>query len=106
MTMEKNNKPSVWSLYIVRCRDGTLYTGISTDVKRRFQQHQDSHGAKYLKNRSPLELVFKYRVGKQSHALKIESQIKRLTKERKLKVIQEPGYFKDLLKKMRQTTKT
>jgi len=104
--MEKNNKLSVWSLYIVRCRDGTLYTGISTDVKRRFKQHQNSHGAKYLKSRSPLELVFKYRVGRQSQALKIEDKIKRLTKARKLRVISESDYFKKLMKSIKQVTKT
>jgi len=104
--MENNRKPAVWSLYIVRCRDGTLYTGISTDVKRRFLQHQKSNGAKYLKRRGPLELAFKHRVGKQSQALKIEDKIKRLTKARKLRVISEPDYFKKLMKSIKQVTKT
>jgi putative endonuclease len=74
-----------WYLYMVRCHDGSLYTGIATDVERRFGQHQGSGGggSKYLRGRGPLNLVFQERVGDRSQALKVETRVKRLSKEKK-----------------------
>ena len=74
-----------WYLYMVRCHDGSLYTGIATDVERRFGQHQGSGdgGSKYLRGRGPLTLVFQKRVGDRSQALKVEARVKRLSKEKK-----------------------
>jgi putative endonuclease len=72
-----------WYVYIVRCRDGSLYTGIATDVERRFSEHQRNGGAKYLRGRGPLTLVFKQRVGRRSRALRVERNIKRLPKQGK-----------------------
>ena len=72
-----------WYVYIVRCRSGSLYTGIATDVERRFAEHQGNSGAKYLRGRGPLTLVFKLRVGPKSRALKVERSIKRLPKPKK-----------------------
>jgi putative endonuclease len=74
-----------WYLYMVRCHDGSLYTGIATDVERRFGQHQGSGdgGSKYLRGRGPLTLVFQERVGDRSLALKVEAMVKRLSKEKK-----------------------
>lgn len=76
-------KKPEWSIYMVRCRDGSLYTGIATDVARRFADHQSGKGAKYLRGRGPLELAFKKRIGSRSLALKIERLIKRLPKDKK-----------------------
>ena len=78
-----------WYLYMVRCRDGSLYTGIATDVERRFGQHQGSGdgGSKYLRGRGPLTLVFQERVGDRSQALKVEAMVKRLSKEKKEQLI-------------------
>ena len=45
-----------WYLYVIRCRDGSLYTGISTDVERRFADHQADNGAKYLRGRGPIDV--------------------------------------------------
>jgi putative endonuclease len=72
-----------WSIYMVRCRDGALYTGIARDVDRRFAEHRGGTGAKYLRGRGELKLVFRQRVGSRSRALRIERAVKRLTKGRK-----------------------
>ena len=75
-----------WYLYMVRCREGTLYTGIATNVARRFAEHQDNStkAAKYLRGRGPLELVFEKAVGtNKGVALSVERQIKHLPKPRK-----------------------
>ena len=80
---------SNWHLYLVRCKDGTLYTGITTDVDRRFVEHQagGKTGSKYLKGRGPLSLVFRKRVGSKGLALKVESKVKKLSKARKEEII-------------------
>ena len=80
-------KTPQWSVYMVRCRDGSLYTGIATDIARRFAEHQSGKGAKYLRGRTPLILVYKKRIGSRSLALKIECIIKRMPKERKEGVV-------------------
>jgi putative endonuclease len=74
-----------WSVYIVRCRDGTLYTGIATDVRRRIAEHarNQGRGAKYLRGRGPLKLVFVRAIGARGTALRVESRIKKLPKARK-----------------------
>ena len=72
-----------WYVYILRCRDGSLYTGIATDVERRIADHLADRGAKYLRGRDPLELVFKKQIGKKGRALKVEQQVKRLPKHKK-----------------------
>ena len=71
-----------WYLYLIRCRDGTLYTGISTDVDRRFAQHQGAGnaGSRYLKGRGPLNLVFQKNLGSKSLALKVERKVKKLSR--------------------------
>lgn len=76
-----------WYLYIVRCRNGSLYTGIATDVERRFAEHQENKGAKYLRGRGPLELVFKKQIGKRELALKIERLVKKLSRLKKEKLL-------------------
>ncbi len=74
-----------WHLYLVRCRDGSLYTGITTDVARRFAEHQENRGAgaKYLRGRGPLMLVFQKKLGSRSLAHGVESKVKKLSKARK-----------------------
>lgn len=70
---------SNWSLYLVRCADGSLYTGISTDVERRLREHSSgARGAKFLRGRGPLTLAFEYRIGDRSLASRIEHRVKRL----------------------------
>ena len=74
-----------WFLYLIRCRNGRLYTGITTDVERRFEEHEsgDKKGSKYLRGKTPLKLVMKKRVGDRSMALKIEAKVKNLSKIKK-----------------------
>lgn len=74
-----------WFLYLIRCRHGRLYTGITTDVLRRFEEHKshDKKGSKYLRGKSPLKLVMKKRIGNKSLALKIEAKVKKLSKIKK-----------------------
>ena len=83
------NSMSGWYLYLVRCHDGTLYTGISTDVDRRFAQHQvgGNEGSKYLKGRGPLTLVFEEKLSSRSVASKIERKVKKMSKARKEKLV-------------------
>lgn len=79
----------IWSVYIIRCADGTLYTGISTDVERRFAEHSSGspRGAKYLRGRCPIELVYTREVGTQSEALAEERRIKALKRSEKCQLI-------------------
>jgi putative endonuclease len=77
----------VWFLYLVRCRDGSLYTGISTDVQRRLRDHRDNRGARRLRGRGPLELVFSRAVGDRRLAQRIEYRVKRLSREQKERLV-------------------
>ena len=68
-----------FSLYVVQCADCSLYTGIATDVKRRLDEHRSSaRGAKYLRGKGPLKLLFERPIGGRSLASKIERRVKRL----------------------------
>lgn len=80
---------SSWKLYILRCRDGSLYTGITTDVEKRFAAHNAGKGAKYTRGRGPLELVYREDCGDHSTALKRELEIKALPREEKMKLIEK-----------------
>jgi putative endonuclease len=74
--MKNSGMNHYWYVYILRCGDGSLYTGIATDVVRRLAEHQTNKGAKYLRGRGPLKLVFEKQVGSRSQALKIEHKVK------------------------------
>ena len=74
---------------MLRCGDGTLYTGITTDVEKRFEAHSSGKGAKYTRGRGPLELVYQEICGCHSDALKREIEIKALTREDKLNLIEK-----------------
>lgn len=80
-----------WSVYLVRRSDGALYTGIATDVARRFEQHQEGRGAKALRGRGPLELTSSAAVGDRSRAQRVETLIKRLPKDRKEHLAADAG---------------
>lgn len=83
----------IWHLYILRCRDGSLYTGITTDVEKRLETHQSGKGAKYTRGRGPLQLVYREKCGSHSDALKREFAIKALTREEKLELIAGKEYM-------------
>lgn len=80
---------TIWYLYILRCRDGSLYTGITTDVEKRLEAHRCGKGAKYTRGRGPLELVCREECGDHSAALKREIEIKKLEKMQKLLLISQ-----------------
>lgn len=80
---------NTWKLYILRCGDGSLYTGITTDVEKRLEAHRTGKGAKYTRGRGPLELVYREECGDHSTALKRELEIKRLPREEKQKLIEK-----------------
>lgn len=88
-------------IYILRCSDNTLYTGITTDIKRRVKEHQSKKGAKYTKSHSVqmLEALWKTNSGR-SVASKIEYKLKHLTKTDKENLIKDPesiiSYFDDI----------
>jgi len=78
--------PPAWFIYMLRCADGSLYTGITTDVVRRVAEHNGdgAPGARYTRSRRPVELVYLEAVASRSEATRRETAIKRLDRERKL----------------------
>ena len=79
---------STWYVYILRCSDGSLYTGISPDVEARLQAHHAGKGARYTRGRGPFELVYRESAGTQAEATRRERAIKRLTRDKKQDLIQ------------------
>jgi putative endonuclease len=80
----------MYYLYLLKCRDGTIYTGITTDVNRRVEEHNNSKlGAKYTRGRRPVKLLFKMALVNRSEALKAESEWKKLNHGQKLERIRE-----------------
>ncbi len=79
----------VWFVYMLRCADGTLYTGITKDVTRRIQQHNGGTASRYTRSRRPVKLVYQETQRSRSLALKREAAIKRLTRTQKLALIRE-----------------
>jgi putative endonuclease len=77
--------PRHWFVYIVRCKDNSLYTGITVDLQRRIKEHnQSKKGAKYTRSRRPVKLVRSFVRHSKSDALKLEHKIKKLSKKEKL----------------------
>lgn len=75
-------------VYILKCNDDTLYTGITTDVKRRLDEHNNSiKGAKYTKVRRPVKLMYQEKLKDRSSASKREYEIKQFTRDKKLELI-------------------
>lgn len=82
---------SVYSLYVLRCRDDSLYTGIATDVERRLGEHSSgTRGARYLRGRGPVTLLCAERVGDRSAASRAELSFKRLSKAKKERLVRDP----------------
>ena len=77
-----------WFVYIIEASDGSLYTGVTTDVQRRFAEHGDSDkGAKFFRGRKPLKVVYTEEHPDRSSALKREAEIKKLSRQNKLQLI-------------------
>jgi putative endonuclease len=80
----------MWQVYILECADGTLYTGITTDLKRRLTEHNDSaSGAKFTKTRRPVKLVYSKACTDRSGASKEENRIKKLSRAEKLELLSQ-----------------
>lgn len=76
-----------WTVYLLRCKDDTLYCGITNDLTNRLEMHRSGKGAKYTRGRGPLELVYTEFCQDKSAALKRELEIKSLPRQEKLKLI-------------------
>jgi putative endonuclease len=88
---------SEFSLYIVRCADGTLYTGIATDVDRRLSEHESgARGARFLRGKGPLQIVFSEVVGNRATASQLEYRVKKLDRSKKLELIEGRSRLVDL----------
>ena len=93
-----------WSIYLLRCADGSMYTGIATDVSRRISEHeQGKRGAKYLRGRGPFELVYQRAVGDRSVATRIEYCIKQLSRSEKENLQRLPARIDELLNDFQDT---
>ncbi|MBA1354567.1 GIY-YIG nuclease family protein [Staphylococcus cohnii] len=76
-------------IYIVRCKDGSLYTGYAKDIEQRIAKHNSGQGAKYTKIRRPVELVYQEMFDTKSEAMKREYEIKTFSRQKKLQLISE-----------------
>lgn len=92
----------VWHLYVVRTRAGHLYTGIATDVERRLDEHAagDGRGAKALRGRGPLELVYRLKVGERGLALQLEHRLKRCTRPEKEAIVARAPSKRTLVRRL------
>ena len=76
-----------WVVYLLRCRDGSLYTGITTDLPRRLARHRAGQGSAYVRSRLPVRVVYREAQADRSAALRRESAIKQLSRIQKLRLI-------------------
>ncbi len=84
-----------WYVYVVECADGTLYTGISTDVARRFKEHNAGRGARYTAARRPVTLRASWRFQDRRAAMLAETSLKRRSRESKKRLLKAAGDFRD-----------
>ena len=91
-----------WFVYIIKDELNTLYTGVTTDVNRRFSEHVEGgkKAAKYLRSRKNLELVYSCWIGDKKEAYRIEAKIKTLNKDKKEKIVQDRKRLKGLRKQL------
>ena len=83
-------KKYIWHVYMVRCVDGTLYTGITNDLEKRIEAHNSGKdGARYTRARRPVKLVYSEGVESKSAAAKLEYRIKTLTRSKKVELIED-----------------
>ena len=88
---KKKKKAAAWLLYVLKCRDNTLYTGITTDVSRRVQQHNSGIASHYTRSRIPVKLIFSEPCRGRSQALKKEYAMKQLSRKEKEEYIRDRG---------------
>jgi putative endonuclease len=78
-----------WTLYVIRCRDGSLYTGVTTDLDRRLQQHNAGKGGAYTRAKRPVRLIYSESHPDRSAALKGEARMKALSKTEKERLLSD-----------------
>ncbi len=83
----KSGGQKEWTVYILRCGDGSLYTGIAKDVRARIKQHNEGRGATYTRTRLPVELLYQQEGLTRSEALVREAQIKAMPRSKKEEII-------------------
>jgi putative endonuclease len=82
----------IWYVYMVCCRDGSLYTGITKDLEKRLEEHNSGReAARYTRSRRPVKLVYAEQAGSRSAAARLEHQIKRLPREKKDELVRGEG---------------
>lgn len=94
MTVRKVPRKRAWRVYMLRCADGSLYTGCTNDLARRVAAHAAGKGARYTRSRRPVVLVWSARVKDRGAALRREYRLKQLTRKEKLALVrrqQPPG---------------
>lgn len=97
-TPDDNVSSPGFSLYIVRCANGSLYTGIATDVHKRLAEHESSpRGSRYLRGKGPLKIVFAEVVGNRARASRLEHRVKRLSRAQKFELIEGTRQLADLV---------
>jgi putative endonuclease len=84
---KRKARKAPWSLYILECGDGSLYTGISNNVEKRLTSHQSGKGAKYTRTHQPVKLMYVEKCGRQGKAMSREREVKRFPKKKKLNLI-------------------
>lgn len=84
-----------WELYILRCGDGTLYTGIARNAEKRLEVHRSGKGAKYTRGRGPLQIVYRERCPNHGTALRREYAIKQLSRDEKERLILQSASSKE-----------
>ncbi|MDY3782482.1 MAG: GIY-YIG nuclease family protein [Candidatus Faecousia sp.] len=84
-----------WELYILRCGDGTLYTGIARDAEKRLEVHRSGKGTKYTRGRGPLQIVYRERCPDHGTALRREYAIKQLSRDEKERLILQSASSKE-----------
>ena len=91
-----------WSVYLLRCADGSLYCGIARDVGARVAAHEAGKGARYTRGRGPLQLVAVRRCREKGTALRIEHAVKQLSRSDKLALVDSPGRLAALARAVRR----
>jgi putative endonuclease len=87
MTRKAESLAGAWVLYILECRDGTFYTGVTNDIERRLRQHNAGNAARYTRGRGPVTLRYREACSGRSQALAREAAVKRLTRRGKQRLM-------------------
>ncbi len=83
-TPEARTSPPRWFVYLLRCADGSLYCGITTDPERRLREHNSGRGARYTRGRRPVTLIYREHLSSRAEAARREAAVKRLRRSAKL----------------------